>query len=394
MIVVSHNLPIDLSWAHLFVLFLIVSNLSLNLVPEQTLTKPAFYFAVAVTDIALVTAALIISGQTGSDFYLMYFLVIIISALSRQLNRIIISTVLVTLIYGLTLLVTTYERTIADPTILLRFPFFYIISLFYGHVVHTINQARLRKEELAREEVNRLKARFLDNVTYQLLRPVNAILADLHLAVTGAAGDLALEQLKLVDRLQLNAERLLGPIHELVDLSKIEARKVVLQIRRVAVRTLLDEVQLDLRPSLDGKSLRVESLCDDHLPMIETDANKLRQALIYSLASAGKVTSSDRLVLTAYGETEGGSVTFSITDREVSKEEVTGFSGKVESGELKDPLNGNGLGVRITVAKNLVEMLGGIMRVKKTPGTNPEIAIAIPVSWGSRPKEFTEINYV
>src|SRR2546430_8702937 len=59
----------------------------------------------------LFRSALILSGQTGTDFYLMYFLVIIISAFSQELNKIIFSTVLITFIYGLTLLTTDRKST-------------------------------------------------------------------------------------------------------------------------------------------------------------------------------------------------------------------------------------------------------------------------------------------
>ncbi|HEV8340824.1 MAG TPA: histidine kinase dimerization/phospho-acceptor domain-containing protein, partial [Candidatus Binatia bacterium] len=216
MLLVTEKLWVDLSWAHLFILILILSNLGFYFIREEIIGKPTFYATVALADIALITIALVLSGQSGTDFYLMYFLVIIISAFSQDLNRIIFSTVLITLIYGLTLLLTAYDESTADPTILLRFPFFFIIALFYGYVVQTTVQERLRREALVREEVNRLKAQFLSQITHQLLGPMNVIMANIHVLLTGASGDLNLEQIKVADRLQLQAENLVSLIHDLV----------------------------------------------------------------------------------------------------------------------------------------------------------------------------------
>jgi len=87
MLLFSEGLWIDLSWAHLFIVLLILSNLSLYFVRDELLAKSRFYSTIALVDIMLITLALILSGQTGTDFYLMYFLVIIISAFSQEIGR-------------------------------------------------------------------------------------------------------------------------------------------------------------------------------------------------------------------------------------------------------------------------------------------------------------------
>lgn len=147
MIVVSQNLLIDIRWAHSMVLFLILSNLVLHFAPRNSFTHPAAYPAIAVADIFLITSALVISGQTATDFYMMYFIIVIISALSQELVQIVVSTALVIILYGLILLWTATETGLSDSSILLRLPFFFIIALFYGHLVRWLHTERLEKEE-------------------------------------------------------------------------------------------------------------------------------------------------------------------------------------------------------------------------------------------------------
>src|SRR5512145_570642 len=87
MVVFSENLLVDMIWAHAFVVLALFSNAALHLVPARIVKQSSFHSAVALADIGVITLGLIISGQTATDFYLLYFLVLIISALSQQMVR-------------------------------------------------------------------------------------------------------------------------------------------------------------------------------------------------------------------------------------------------------------------------------------------------------------------
>lgn len=395
MLLVSQQLWIDLSWAHFFIIILILSNLCLYFVREELLTKSAFYTVIALADMALISAALILSGQAGTDFYLMYFLVIIISAFSQDLNRIIFSTVLITFIYGLTLLVTAYEKSTTDPTILLRFPFFFILALFYGYVVQTAVQEKLRKEQLVREEVNRLKAQFLSLITQQLLGPMNVIMANIHVLLTGGTGDLNLEQIKVADRLQLHAEKLVSLIHDLVDLSKIEAKKITLRLQKGAVKPFLQEIQREVQPQLKDRSLQTELLVEEGLPTVETDWGKLRQAMVYFSTNAIKSTPSGKIAFIARNNPADGTVIFAITHAQIEarKENMGLIFDNINQKPAPTLPESDGFGVIVTLAKSLIEMLGGTVRIHSRAGTAPDIIVAVPAVWKRKSKETIEINY-
>jgi signal transduction histidine kinase len=394
MLLVTEKLWVDLSWAHLFILILILSNLGFYFIREEIIGKPTFYATVALADIALITIALVLSGQSGTDFYLMYFLVIIISAFSQDLNRIIFSTVLITLIYGLTLLLTAYDESTADPTILLRFPFFFIIALFYGYVVQTTVQERLRREALVREEVNRLKAQFLSQITHQLLGPMNVIMANIHVLLTGASGDLNLEQIKVADRLQLQAENLVSLIHDLVDLSRIEAKRITLRVQKAAVKPFLQEIQREVHPQLKDKSVQTELVVEDGLPPVETDWDKFRQAMTYFLSIAVKFTPSGQIAVIAHKGPDD-KITFAITnaDFEAKRENIPLILESIKQTASSAMHESNGFGLVLTLAKSLIEMLGGAAHISSRLGTAPDITVTMPTLWERRSTDAIEINY-
>lgn len=175
MILASKNLGADVSLAHALVIFLIVSNAALHFIPTSAPPGSRFYGVLGIVDIFFVTLALAISGQTDSDFYMMYFLIIIIAALSQDLTRVLLSTLLIVALYGSMLFATEYERILAASDIMLRLPFILIIALVYAHLVQ-----RLRAETTQRVETAGLYQQSkIQAETQRVLRELNQDIATL-----------------------------------------------------------------------------------------------------------------------------------------------------------------------------------------------------------------------
>jgi signal transduction histidine kinase len=142
MIVFSRNLFFGLTPAHLLIMALVASNLLLYLLPEKAFKRSSFYPAIGIGDIFLITLALVISGQTTGDFYAMYFLMVVIAALSEELIDILAKAALVIVFYGLVLWWSLDSG--AGPGALLRLPFFFVVALFYGYLVQLARSKRLQ----------------------------------------------------------------------------------------------------------------------------------------------------------------------------------------------------------------------------------------------------------
>jgi K+-sensing histidine kinase KdpD len=392
MVVFSENLLVDMIWAHAFVVLALFSNAALHLVPARIVKQSSFHSAVALADIGVITLGLIISGQTATDFYLLYFLVLIISALSQQMVRVVVSTVLVILLYGLTLLLTG-EKGTADPVVLLRFPFFFIIAMFYGFLVQSVREEKQREDSLAQDEVNRIKAQFLGSITHELLGPINMIMGHIHLMLTGAAGNLTLDQIKIMDQFQFHAERLLKYIRELVDLSNIETKRVDLQVRRRDIKPFFKDLQIEIEPRLRDKPVRAEFMSDANFPLVETDWTTFRHAMLHILAAAITTSESGQITVVARPSSNAEEATLAVvnTTSGVKQETMPDVVERmIHTGA--SVYEEDGLGVGLAIAKNLLDLLGARIQVGSA-SKGSDFIITLPVRWGTRPKRVVGLSY-
>ncbi|MGH7835815.1 MAG: GAF domain-containing protein [Candidatus Binatia bacterium] len=143
MIIFSRDLFVDLTPAHLLILCFVASNLLMYLLPESAFKRSNFYPAIGIGDIFLITLALVISGQTAGDVYVMYFLMVIIAALSQELIHILVRAAVVIVFYGLVLWWATLDSG-PESDIFLRLPFFFVVAVFYGYLVQLARSKRLQ----------------------------------------------------------------------------------------------------------------------------------------------------------------------------------------------------------------------------------------------------------
>lgn len=146
MIVTSDKLLISPLLAYAFVLLFIVSNGLLHSVPQRVLSRSEIVFGLGIIDILAVTLALVISGQTDTDFYLMYLLAITIAALSQDLKRALLSTVLIILFYY-AILDDPNAKILAGSSLHLRFLSILIIALLCAHLVQRLRAERIQKQQ-------------------------------------------------------------------------------------------------------------------------------------------------------------------------------------------------------------------------------------------------------
>src|SRR5262245_39146030 len=134
-------------------------------------------------------------------------------------------------------------------------------------------------------------------MSHELRTPLNAIigLTDMLVSNAGRFGtEKALEPLRRVHRA---GTHLLGLINQVLDLSKIEAGKLELNLERIAVALLVDEVVGTARTLAEQNQNRLSVECASDLPPIEADSMRLRQILLNLLSNACKFTKSGEITL-------------------------------------------------------------------------------------------------
>lgn len=130
------------------ILFYVSTNIALYFVAEGRFESSYFYSPLVIFDTLFVTGSLVISGQVGTDFYLVYFLVVILCTIWQDFRTLLAVASLSTLLYGYFLFQTA---ELQDQSVYLRIPFLFVIWLFYGYFAQLVRREKILKEQAKQE---------------------------------------------------------------------------------------------------------------------------------------------------------------------------------------------------------------------------------------------------
>jgi signal transduction histidine kinase len=240
-----------------------------------------------------------------------------------------------------------------------------------------------RKTEVAHEqlrELDRLKTMFLSQVTHELKAPLTSIQGFVDNMLDGMTGDLRGKQREYLQRVRENTERLTRMITNLLDLSRIESGTQ--QVQRVPCRLfeLVEQVTRQFEPAATARHLTLDVVCDDPTTRILADQDKFVQILTNLLDNAIKFTPAGGKVTVSVSSPDTNHTVLSVTD--------TGMGISAEAmGKLFEPfyqaskssdVQAKGLGLGLSIVKNLVEMHDGTISVSSEPGVGSEFRIVLP----------------
>jgi len=141
----------------LLISFYLFSNLIAYLLPPPYFSKLSFFYIVLLFDTLMVSLGIYITSQFDTDFYLVYFLIIIFASIARSFKLLIINALVICGIYGWFLWTKEWNLKLLEEGILLRIPFIFIMNLFYGFLVQSFEkrtkQIKMELEELEKSEL-------------------------------------------------------------------------------------------------------------------------------------------------------------------------------------------------------------------------------------------------
>ena len=230
------------------------------------------------------------------------------------------------------------------------------------------------------ESANRAKSAFLANMSHELRTPLNAILGFSALLQRDAA--IVGRDREHLDIINRSGAHLLGLINDILDISKIEAGRVELQIAPLDLGALVDDLagMMGQRAREKGLALRLErsSRAPRH---IRGDATRLRQALVNLLGNAVKFTERGTVTLRLDAEPDprGARLRIEVEDTGpgiAPEDQARIFDPFVQAGPTSGQ-QGTGLGLAIT--RQFVELMGGRIGVSGRPGRGSRFWIELPV---------------
>jgi signal transduction histidine kinase len=221
------------------------------------------------------------------------------------------------------------------------------------------------------------KSRFLADMSHELRTPLNSIIALADL-LSGGDDPLTAEQRTQVDYIRRMANDQLHLVGELLDIAKIEAGRLDLELRALSVPELFAGLRIQLRPLVAGSPVALRFSCEPGLPPLVTDERKLVQIMRNLVGNAVKYTTEGEVLVSA--SAAGESLELAVQDTGVGIEAndlERIFDEFVQvTGEHQRKAPGTGLGLPLT--RKLAGALGGSVAVDSRLGSGSRFVVTLP----------------
>ncbi len=251
------------------------------------------------------------------------------------------------------------------------------------------NQALERANERL-QELDRLKSAFIASVSHELRTPLNSIIGFSEVLIDGLAGELPPLAREYLGYVHTSGKHLSDLINDILDLSKIQAGRMTLELAQVDVMAVVEEVRATLAPLVAKKEQTLSVAQDGPLPTIRADRFRLKQILLNLMGNANKFTQEGGQVTVRALMADPVTLQLDVVDNGPGiplEDQGLIFEEFKQARAARPPGEGTGLGLAIT--RRLVELHGGRVWVQSKLGAGSTFSLLLPVA-GPDPDESNE----
>jgi PAS domain S-box-containing protein len=234
-------------------------------------------------------------------------------------------------------------------------------------------------ERLRIEHSNQAKSEFIAAMSHELRTPLNSVLGFTELLLDEIPGAVNDEQRESLNDIYQGGRYLLSLINEVLDLSSIEAGKMVLNPTDVEIGDVVNEAVNRVTPAVRKKQQQLAVMVPEGLPQLNTDSKRLQQVLLNLLSNASKFTAEKGELSLDVKPADGG-LEISIKDSGIGireEDQVHMFEEFVQLEQLDKKQKGSGLGLALT--RKLLELMGGRIWFTSVYGQGSVFSFILPL---------------
>jgi two-component system cell cycle sensor histidine kinase PleC len=235
-------------------------------------------------------------------------------------------------------------------------------------------------EKTRAEDANQAKSKFLANMSHELRTPLNAIIGFSEIMESGMFGPLGAEKYnEYCTDIRSSGQYLLDVINDILDMAKIEAGRMRLDIEELDLHSLMAEALRVVSARAQDKQLELVAKISPELGL-RADRRAVKQIMLNLLSNAVKFTAVGGRI-TVRGRVADGCIVFVIADTGIGidKEALARLGRPFEQVESQLTKSHHGSGLGLAIAKSLIELHGGHMRIRSTLGKGTLVVVRMPM---------------
>ena len=258
-------------------------------------------------------------------------------------------------------------------------------------IIRDVSEKKRAEKDLIQAKDEAVRARksqseFLSLMSHEIRTPLNAVVALTDLMLHEK---LTVDQLENLHSVKASARHLLGLIDDILDYNKIESGNIEFESHDFDFRQLLNDIKRTVAIKAKKKGLRLNFEVDEKVPQIlQADTLRLKQVLLNLLSNAIKFTEKGFVSLRVkmgHSDEENLQVQFEVEDSGIgiSADRLEAIFEKFTQAEVSTTRKYGGSGLGLTVCKRLIELQGGTIQARSTPGKGSVFTFYLPVKAGS-----------
>src|SRR5581483_2461980 len=228
------------------------------------------------------------------------------------------------------------------------------LAIYNARLFHEIEA---KSQQLA--EASQHKSQFLANMSHELRTPLNAILGYAELMQDGLYGDLPPKSKEVLERVQKNGKHLLGLINDVLDLSKIEAGQLVLNLDEYSMKDVVQTIVSATESLASAKGLPLKVALADRLPVGQGDERRIAQVLLNLVGNAIKFTDAGEVRIAADARNGMFSIAVEDTGPGIPEAEQARIFNEFHQVDSSNTKRKGGTGLGLAIARRIIEMHGG-----------------------------------